>query len=750
MQPRAGDTTIYAGPAAFVPRPAAHPRDGVTPGEVLWTLLDRKWLVLSFVAGTLALAGLYLLNRPPIYQAQALVRLQDRIGAMPGFEEVSATIGESTVSAAEMELIRSRSVLDAAVGEVGLDVEARPRLAPLFGRVLYRLHGGGDPAPARLGLKRYSWGGDRIRVARLVVPDSLAGQPLVLTAQEAGRYRLADPDGAVLLEGRSGEPATGPGGEQRVELLVAELIARPGTEFVVEKRGRGGVVGALGANLEVEERGKASGLVAIRLQGTDPARVAATVNAIAAAYLRQNNDRISGQANRTLEHFESQLPPLRKAVERSESAYNAFQTRSGIVNLSQASESALGRSVETERTLAELQVQRAELAQRYTEQHPSVAELDSKIQALRSQRATMDRRMRAIPAAELQTARLTRDVRVATDLYLLLLEKTQAVRMVATAGALGSARLVEAAVVPELPSGPGLALALPIAMVVGLVAGSVAALGRKRVEGAADPIDLEEATGIPVLATIPHSRGEASLFHRVSRRGPPRPAMLSLVRPGDVAVEDLRTLRTNLQSALLGARNNVVAITGPSPQVGKSFVCVNLAYLLAATKRRVLVLDADLRRGELHRRLGVPREPGLAELLNGTATLDSAISRTGSPQLDVIAAGNTPPDPAELLGGPELQRLLTEVAGRYDVVLVDTPAVLAVTDSALVARHAGLTLLVLRSGAHPLPEVDLTAKRLAQGGVEVGGTVLNDVRESRRRYGRYGRYRRYEYDDAGR
>jgi tyrosine-protein kinase Etk/Wzc len=218
-----------------------------------------------------------------------------------------------------------------------------------------------------------------------------------------------------------------------------------------------------------------------------------------------------------------------------------------------------------------------------------------------------------------------------------------------------------------------------------------------------------------------------------------RPAALHAVNPGDVAVEDLRALRTNLAAALRGSSSNVVAIGGPAPGVGKSFVCVNLALLLASARRKVLLVDADLRCGRVHREFGFERAPGLADVLAGGATLDAAIRKSGTEGLDVLAAGELAEDPTVLLEGSTFQEMLSDAAKRYDVVLVDTAAILAVTDPALVARHAGLSLLVLRAGEHPVEEIALAVKRLRQSGARVDGVILNDIRPAR-----YTRYR-YEY-----
>ena len=193
------------------------------------------------------------------------------------------------------------------------------------------------------------------------------------------------------------------------------------------------------------------------------------------------------------------------------------------------------------------------------------------------------------------------------------------------------------------------------------------------------------------------------------------------------------------------ASNNVIALGAPAPAVGKSFVSVNLAHLLASAGRRVLLVDGDLRRGRLHRYFSLDRGPGLSDVVSGSVPLEEALRPSGVDRLDVLSTGRIPPNPAELLASHRFQHLLAAVSKRYDLVLVDTPPVLAVTDPALVARHAGVNLLVLRAGAHSIQEIALATKHLSQSGVRVQGAILNEVKEMRGRYGRAGRYYRYEY-----
>jgi len=201
--------------------------------------------------------------------------------------------------------------------------------------------------------------------------------------------------------------------------------------------------------------------------------------------------------------------------------------------------------------------------------------------------------------------------------------------------------------------------------------------------------------------------------------------VLSTARPKDATVESLRSLRTSMQFTMMDARNRVVVLTGPMPGVGKSFLAVNLAVLLAHSDKRVLLIDGDMRRGSLERYLGGNQDNGLSELLSGQISLEEAIRRTEVENLSFISCGHRPPNPSELLMSPRLHQYLEGLSKRYDVILIDTPPILAVTDASITAVHAGSTFLVLRSGMHSEPEIVDAMKQLHNAGVSVRGAIFN-------------------------
>jgi tyrosine-protein kinase Etk/Wzc len=718
-------------------------RDEPTLPELAWTLAERRWTIAAVALAALLGAAAYLVLAPPVYESSVLVQVEGR--ARPAASEAVVQLFDTNPPAeAEMRILRSRTLLETVVSELGLDIEARPRRFPLLGDAVARHRGAAAAAAAvPLGLARYGWGGERLQVKRLEVADALVGEPLVLVAFEDGGYelRLAE-GGAVLVTGEVGREVKGGEGDRAVTILVSELKARPETEFTVRKLRRVEVIDQLQKALVVTEQGRPGGLVEVKLTGRDPKRIASILEALSSTYVRQSLERTSAEAASMLRILEARLAVLKGNVEAAERALTRFHQRNGSLNLSVDARRLLARIGEIDRAITDAELADAEQARRHTGRYPEAVSPAQRAEQLRPQRAELEAQIAALPGLELEYTRLTRQVGLATERYTRLLDRAEELRAAKT-GWLGNARVMERAVERRRPVSPMPGLVIAAAALLGLVGGIAAALVRGAFDdGIRDPDEVEARTGLPVFATIPRSGAQRRIARRGGRRG--RLQALSVQVPGDGAVEELRTLRTGVEFALRRATSNVVAVASPAPRAGKSFVSVNLARLLAASDRRVLLVDGDLRRGIVHRYFGVAIGPGVSDVLRSEATLEQAIQRTDAANLDVLPAGTRVTNPAELLDGEPFRRLLEEVRGRYAIVVVDTPPILSVTDSALVARHAGVSLLVLRAREQNAREVALAVKRLVRNGVSVRGAVLNDVRPTLGRYGKSGHYRRYD------
>lgn len=723
---------------------AARDDDFIDLGEIIATLLENKWLILAITASAVVLGIVVAFTSTPIYRADALVQVEERRKGIAGLEDIEALMGDKTSVTAELEILRSRLILGRAVERLNLTVTAEPVRAPLIGNLLARRHAGDAPADAFLGMSSYGWGGERLQLDNLQVAPALLGETLTLVAEEEGAYRLLGPDDELLLQGRVGEPAAAEG----VQIFVAALAAQPGTRFDVRRDSEESVLKAMLESLDVRERARLSGVLEIGFTSSDAASASAILDEILNAYLRQNVEFRSAEAEKTLIFLESQLPLLKSQLDAAEAAYNRYRQTRGSVDLTIETQSVLGSIVAVDNEIVALQQKRDELRQRFTPEHPQVLALDAQLNRLQSRRGALDRDVSQLPDTQQTALRLKRDVEVSTLLYTNLLNSAQQLR-VARAGTVGDVRVIDRAVTASRPVAPRKGLILVLSGVLGVLASLVVVWVRRALRVVVeDPQEIERQLGISVYATVPHSKLEGEIARRTSRGGSCQGELLALARPDDDAVESLRSLRTTLHFALLGSDRGSVLITGPRPGVGKSFVSKNLGAVLAQAGKRVVLVDADLRKGHIHKEFGLPREGGVSDFVSGAADLAAIVRATPQSGFCVVTTGQIPPNPSELLMHSRFEELLRLLGGEFDVVIVDTPPVLAVSDAAIIGRHVGATLLVARAAMHPMAELHQAVSRLAQAGVQVKGFVFNDIDMSRQRYryGQAGYQYRYTYE----
>ena len=714
---------------------------------LLDVLLDARWLIASVTALVLVLGGAYAFLSRPVYQANSLIQVED---SKPGISGAAGALGEASSlfeikspATAEMEILRSRLVIAKSVDDLQLYVTATPRYLPLVGGWLAR-RATALSNPGFMGMGGYVSGKESIRLGLLEVPDELQGMPLLLVATEGG-FDLHGPDGQTLVQGKPGTTASFGSGEDAGRILVTELKAKPGAHFNVARYSRLDVIEQLQRDITISEQGKQSGVIAMQLQGTDPQKIARTLNAVGTNYVRQNVERKSAEAEKSLAFLGDFLPQLKRQLEDSEVRFNKFRNQNGTFDLGTEGKTYLETSVKLQGDLLMLQQKRREQSAQFTAAHPVIQTLDAQIAAVSKEIAGLTSKVKTLPNTEQDLLRLTRDVKVNSELYLNLLTSSQQLRLVKE-GKVGNVRVVDSPVVPERAIKPQRAQILAISGVLGLLLGMGLAFLRNSLRpGIKDPADIESATGLHVFATVPHSAAQDKLSQLIKNQAPGI-HLLAVTQPEDPGVESLRSLRTALQFAMLDARNNIVLFTGPTPGIGKSFTSANFAAVLAAGGKRVLLIDADMRKGHLHQFFGLKRGHGLSELITGSRTLDDVVHRTIAPNLDLVTTGVMPPNPAELLMSLATVQLLQDLSSRYDLVLIDTPPVLAVSDTQVLAPHAGTVFLVARAEVTALGELQESTKRLGHIGVPVKGVVFNDLDTSRQRYGGYGyKYSRYRY-----
>ena len=713
---------------------------------LLGTLIDHKWLIAG-VTGVFMAAGVaYALLATPVYQANALIQVEPKKSNMLGFSDVGGMLGKESPSATEIELIKSRTNIGTTVDNLQLDLEVKKHYFPLVGEFIakrFRPDPENQLADPWFGMNSFAWGGESLRLAELALPQNLLGKQLTLVSGESGNYTLLDNDSNLLIEGKVGQSYN----QNGIKLHVEALQANPGTRFDVTRNPRLTTILNYQNALDVAERGKESGMIGLALESTEPTKAIQILNEIARLYVQQNIERTSAEAAQSLGFLKDQLPQVRKDLEKAEDALNAFQIRSKSIDISLEAKAILDQIVALDTSISTLKLQQAEMDRKFTPQHPAYRALMSQLAELTSKQQRLAKQVEGLPSTQQELLSLTRDLKVSTEIYTQLLNKSQELDVM-RAGTVGNVRLIDTADVDlRNPVKPEKSLIVLIATLLGGFLAVTYVLFRKALNQGVESPDQIEKLGLPVYASIPFSSLQKVEDEKnINGRGTRATPLLATSHPTDLAIEGLRSLRTSLHFAMLEANNNRLMISGPSPKVGKSFVSSNLAAVIAQSGQRVLLVDVDMRKGYIHKVFGIPVENGLSDLLAKRCDLDTAIHKTDVENLDVIGRGQIPPNPSELLMHKNFSEFLEEISTRYDHVILDTPPFLAVTDAAIVGRQSGTNLIVTRFELNPAREVELTMRRFAQNGIELKGAIFNGVeKRASAKYG-YGAYGYYNYE----
>ncbi|MAC15846.1 MAG: tyrosine-protein kinase [Alcanivorax sp.] len=716
--------------------------DDIDFGYLFGLLLDNKWLILGTALFALMLGTLYGMLATPIYKGDTLLQIEKKSSGVPGLSELNQIFEQEASAAAEIEILRSRMVLGEVIEQLKMNIQVLPDRTPFIGRFM-----AADSAPAFVPKPLFAGYRDSetfVTVSSFTVPERLQGRVFTLREENGNQALYQDDD--LVASSPVGETLKSEDGGIQLQINEWQL----GNESLnLVRLADVTAINGLRSALSIQEVGK-TGMLSLQMTGPNKQRIKTILDAISEAYLLQNVKRRSAEAENSLEFLGDQLPKIKDKLTEFEEKLNAYRLQSESVDLSMETQSVLQQSVDIEAKINELKAKEGELATRFTKEHPAYQSLLRQKASLIEQKRSLDSQIKDLPETQQEILRLMRDVEVTQQIYVGLLNKTQELRIL-KAGTVGSVRIIDKALVQPSPIKPKKALIAVIAMMLGgMGAAGIVLLRALLNKGIESPDKLEEQ-GVAVYATVPLSEKQvkANRLTNIKQRrtrdkkivGSPI-ALLALDDPTDLAIEALRSLRTSLHFAMMDADNKILMITGPSPEVGKSFVSANLGVVLAQTGQRVLVIDADMRKGHLHRYFQAASQPGLSTYLSGQSSKEDIIQSSIVDKLDFIARGKAPPNPSELLMHERFKTLMDSLSDDYDLILVDTPPILAVTDAAIVGQLAGSSLLVTRFGLNSIKEVDAALTRFAQNKVDIKGAILNCM--ERRATNEYGYYA-YEY-----
>ncbi|MBN3081208.1 tyrosine-protein kinase Wzc [Pectobacterium polaris] len=702
--------------------------DEIDLGRLLGTLLDNRWLIIGVTALFTIIGIMYVTLKTPIYKADALIQVEQSSGNSL-LNDLSSMLPEAKPqSAAEIELIKSRMVIGKTIKDLSLDTVVQQKYFPIFGKGFARIF---EQEPGE------------IAVSRLEVPASWLDESFELTVLSDNTYEVNSE--TVNFTGTVGRLENNNG----ISLLVSDIKAPAGTVFLIRKQSDLSAINNLLGNFSVEDKGKSTGVLQLSLEGEDPATTNKILNSISQNYFKQNVERKSEEAGKSLAFLEEQLPSVRESLNEAENKLNKFRQQNDSVDLSLEAKAVLDTTVSVESQLNELTFKEAEISKLYTREHPAYKALLEKRITLEQERDKLNRRIGSMPKTQQEILRLTRDVQAGQDVYMQLLNKQQELS-INKASTVGYVRIIDTAVTQPKPVKPRKTLLILLSFILGGVV-SVAFVAIKTLlhKGIESPEQLEEL-GINVYASVPLSewqqKKDRALISRGKKGNTRSTELLAVGNPADLAIEAIRSLRTSLHFAMMEAKNNVLMISGASPAIGKTFVSANLGAVVAQAGQRVLIVDCDMRKGYAHELMGCQGNDGLSDILSGQMQIEKGIRKTAIENMNFISRGQIPPNPSELLMHVRFNEFIKWASENYDLVLLDTPPILAVTDAAIISRHAGTSLLVARFEVNTLKEIEVSVRRFEQNGAEIKGVILNAIVKRAASYYGYGNYNYYAYE----
>lgn len=678
----------------------------------------RGWPII-FVCVLLSLiaAIVYLKRTKPVYSVNALVQVDDKsagsdllLGGLADFN------GKSAVQT-EIEIVKSRMILGQVISNLNLNIAVAEKKDGFFNKNKL------DIKYDELGVHVYEKNGTGVlNITDFQVSDSLKDKSFEFKVINDKEYLLTlmddtpisykgvngqllsinDDNGSLQLDANF-ENAT-------FDVNIAQLSLINATNQIV-------------AALSATEKGKKTGILALSYTGTDKNLITNTLNHILNSYVAQNLAKKSAEKEQTLKFLDKQLPEIKEQLEQAEFKFNEFRNKNNTIDVNQESKLLIQQNIELAKTRLELEQKKAELSVRFTDEYPLLKQIDAQIDKVNERVAKDSRRLKKLPSIQQEYLKLYRDVEVNTQLYTNLLDSYQKLK-IAKAGEVGNVRVIDKAIKPIEPIKPRKKIIVLLSLILGSFIGLALILLKKMFQnGIKDTSEIETKCHTSVLATIPRSESQRKIFQNNKKHH-----LLYIENNEDMSLEALRSLRTTIHFSMLKAKNNILVVTGASPNIGKSFLSANFVAVLASSDKSVLLIDADMRRGHISEYYGTVKGIGLAEYLsNKKLNIQDVMINTMVDGVTLLNRGKSPKNPSELLMSERFDELISNASNMFDYVIIDSPPILAVTDALILSEKAGATLVVARYDITNIKELNVSLERLNRNNANVLGVVFNDV-----------------------
>lgn len=682
-------------------------------------ILKNRWLIASVACSVVLFGSIYAMSAQPIYEANLVMQIK-RGASLAGDAPIEIP------TATEMELLRSRSIISHAVSYLQLDLNVRPKLFPFLGAAISH-NNKQISEPGLFGHGGYVWGAEQVDVSSLTLPDKLLGRIFQLTVTDKEQFNLLQKEIGISMHGKIGEMARTHTAFGDVEILISSIRAKPGAQFLVSRSPPFETIDRLQKSLILSEKGKQSNMIELSLKGTNPDMISRTLNEIGNEYIRQHTAEKTEETEKALSISNQQLNESKQKLQRSDTQIAQVRRTRGVFDVNEEARSLLQQSVAIQEKLADAKQKREELLSRYLDKHPLVILASKHIQDLNNDLSNIAAKSKALAAAEHEILSATRDKQAITEINSDALNMRRRLDTLAPRNNL-TVRMVDRAEIPVLPVTLPLATKIAVCCLAGILLGLLASflknISSRKIDG---PREIERELGITVSASIPHCE---SRMKKLSTGRKDEKDILALPQHTQVdgAIESLRVFRSTVQYLMRESERKIIMFTGPTPGVGKSFVSANFAIVLAGSAKNVLLIDCDMRAGNLHRYFGLPRANGLSEFLASGEGGESLINRRVAANLDFISAGNFPMQTSELLSTAAFDKLLRMLSTRYDYIVVDTAPVLNSSDALVVGVHASAIFVVVRNEVSDMTDTEEAVRRLNRAGLTVTGIIVNDVK----------------------
>lgn len=707
-------------------QPASEDNSNVDLLAIVFSIL-RGWKTILFFALLGLLIGvLYSRYEATTFKSDALIQIEDTSG---GISALGSSISELVPSEAspaqtESELIKSRMVLKPVVDLLNLSILLSDPNVDAIDKILTNRTYTQESLPK--GVLLVTSNGNA-QIGQFDVSEGYLDKSFTLVRSADG-FTLTN--GFDDFKGKMNIPHRFLGTNGAIEITVNDL---PTADYSIHltKQSLQNTTDAIKSALTVLEIGKQTGIIQLSMTGANQDQISRVLRQIVLSYMDQNNSRGSEETTKTLKFMETQIPELKKKLEDSEAMFNQFRTENGTIDVAQEASLLVAENARIDAQLSELRLKKADLTTYYTEEHPLVIQVDDQIAELQSRVVEVGNRVESLPEIQREFLQLSEAVTLNREIYLNLLKNYQQLKIV-KAGQVGFARIIDLPINTYRAIAPKKSLIILIAALSGLLLGIMLVLLKNLLRNVVkDPERLESKTGVPVIATIPRSPTLTRL--NKTKKLPSR--LLAYTDSDSLSYEAIKSLRTSLLFGMpaenrTGQRAKVILITGESPGVGKSFISSNLSEVFAQLDKKVLIIDADLRLGELYKVFNMSQDDGLADYFQQDShMLADIIHPTSLDNVDFIPRGKQPHNPTSLLSSDKLGTLMTELNAHYDYIVIDSPPVLAASDAIIISQYADKVLMVTRYDKSIEGQLVYAVKQFSKANIRVDGIVLNDVKQ---------------------